>query len=105
MGFVQEYGRCARLSYRDGRNRFALVPKLHMVHHAGFRLVMEAGLSDWVVSPLARSVQLEEDFIGKPSRLSRRVNAGRLVHVRLLERSLICSMYAVEASDHDDRGF
>lgn len=104
VGFVQSYETCAAACYRDRLNRFALVPKLHMVHHCGLRLIHDSRHAPWVISPLSTCVQQEEDYIGKPSRLSRRVTAGRLMHTRVLERSLICSMFALKESDHDDRG-
>ena len=105
IGFVQQYDQCAKLCYRDGLNRYPLMPKLHFVHHSGLRLVVESQTADWVVSPLSTSCAMQEDFIGKPARLSRRVSASMLLHVRLLvERLLICSMYAAERADHDARG-
>ena len=83
IGFVQQYDQCAKLCYRDGLNRSPLMPKLHFVHHSGLRLVVES----------------------QTARLSRRVSASMLLHVRLLvERLLICSMYAAERADHDARG-
>lgn len=105
LGFLQAYASCARVCLREQRNRFALIPKLHMVHHTALRLMIDSGRADWVISPLATSAQQQEDFIGKPARLSRRVAAGRLLHTRLMERSLICSMHAIKAADQDDRGF
>ena len=57
----------------------------------------------WVINPLSTSVQVQEDFIGRPSRVSRRVDA-RTVHQRVLDRSLICVQQALEESDRDARG-
>ncbi|CAL1165836.1 unnamed protein product, partial [Cladocopium goreaui] len=84
--FLQKYAMCARLVYRHGRSRFALVPKLHMLHHGCMRLLRQAELAKqngtrWTVNPLGESVQQQEDFIGKPSRLSRRVSAKQ-IHAR-----------------------
>lgn len=80
------------------------MPKLHFVHHDGIRLIEESSRSPWTVSPLATCVQQQEDFIGKGARLSRRVNATKWLPTRVMERSLICTMYAMQASDSDDRG-
>ncbi|CAL1169025.1 unnamed protein product [Cladocopium goreaui] len=57
----------------------------------------------WALSPLGESVQMEEDFIGRPSRMSRRVNPKR-IHYRVCQRTLISAMIALKQSDKDDRG-
>ena len=104
LGFVQAYGVCAKQCLREGKNRYAIIPKLHMVHHAGIRLILDSMRSQWVISPLATSAQQQEDYIGKPARISRRVHAGSLLHKRVCDRALIASMFALAASDNDDRG-
>ena len=45
----------------------------------------EACTRNWVLSPLVFSVQLQEDFIGKPARVSRRVSP-KLHALRTLQR-------------------
>ncbi|CAJ1404491.1 unnamed protein product [Effrenium voratum] len=102
MVFLQCYAKCASLAFERRRNRFALVPKLHYLHHCAFRLAVEAH-HPWAVNPLGESVQMQEDFIGRPCRVSRRINIRQL-HMRVAQRSLICSMQALEASDQDLRG-
>ena len=106
--FLQKYALCARLVYRLGRSRFALVPKLHMLHHGCMRLLREAEQAKkngtrWTVNPLGESVQQQEDFIGKPSRLSRRVSAKQ-IHARVCKRSLISTMQCLKEADEDKRG-
>ena len=104
MVFLQCYTTCARLSQQEGYHRFGLMPKLHYIHHTAHTLRLE-GMMDtsWVINPLSTSVQVQEDFIGRPSRVSRRVDA-RTVHQRVIDRSLICVQQALEESDQDARG-
>jgi hypothetical protein len=40
--FLQKYSLATALVYRRGLNRFALVPKIHMLHHGAIRLLREA---------------------------------------------------------------
>ena len=85
-----------------GMNRFTLVPKIHMMHHCAIRMKLECAAAQYCCNPLSESVQIQEDFIGRPSRLSRRVGI-RLVHLRVLQRSLIAHQFALRSSDLDDR--
>lgn len=101
--FVQCYGHCASLSFAEAKNRFSLIPKLHFVHHEALKLVDAPEHLQWLVSPLATSVQIQEDMVGRPSRLSRRVAVPQL-HRRVLDRSLISAYNAILASDKDERG-
>ena len=104
MGFLQAYSRLAGHYMRHGKVRYSIMPKLHFVHHCGMWLINGSDKGRWVMSPLATSVQMQEDFIGKPSRLSRRVASSRLIHTRVMDRSLIATMNALKAADGDDRG-
>ena len=106
--YLQKYTLAAHICYSRGLRRFALVPKHHYLHHGCIRLLREAqkALRDsdgWAISPLGESVQMEEDFIGRPSRMSRRVNPKR-IHYRVCQRTLISAMIALKQSDKDDRG-
>lgn len=103
MVFLQGYTACSRLSFEAGLHRFALVPKLHFLHHAAHRLKLEASQAPWATSPLAESNQVQEDYVGKPSRLSRRVDT-RKAHLRIIQRSLISVRASLESSDLDERG-
>ena len=104
IGFTQCYAVCAHVCLRERLNRYPMMPKLHMIYHSGLRVVSEATRGRFVISPLATSVQQQEDYIGKPARLSRRVTATRLLHRRVMDRLLICTMFALKAADKDDRG-
>ena len=104
IGFTQCYAVCAHVCLRERLNRYPMMPKLHMIYHSGLRVVSEATRGRFVISPLATSVQQQEDYIGKPARLSRRVTATRLLHRRVMDRLLICTMFALKAADKDDPG-
>eukprot|EP00435_Cladocopium_sp_Y103_P060123 s185_g21.t2 len=103
MVFLQGFTTCAEITLREGCQRYALMPKLHFLHHSAWRLLQEARRGRYAVNPLSESVQCQEDYIGRPCRLSRRVDV-RLIHSRVMERALICSQEALEASDRDQRG-
>ena len=106
--FLQKYARLANLTYRRGLSRFPLVPKIHMLHHGALRLLREAEMAErngtlWACNPLSESVQMQEDFIGRPSRMSRRVNPKQ-IHARVCQRSLISTLQSLKAADKDQRG-
>lgn len=104
--FLQKYAAAAGLVYNAGLSRFPLVPKLHYLHHGALRLLREAqrgGNAGWAINPLSESVQMQEDYIGRPSRLSRRV-CPKKVHLRVCQRSLIAVRQSLKKSDVDQRG-
>lgn len=106
--FLQQYTLATSIVHSRGLNRFAVIPKLHMLHHGALRLIREAQRAEedgtiWTINPLAESVQLQEDWIGRPSRLSRRVSP-RQIHLRVCQRSLISVMQFLKRADADQRG-
>lgn len=101
--FLQKYVLAAALCIDRSRVRFAVTAKVHMLHHPAHRMWQEGIAGPWARNPLSESVQMQEDFIGRPSRLSRRVSA-RLMALRVMQRSLIASMQALQRSDSDSRG-
>ena len=75
-----ELGPCiAFLAHKQGRALFALVPKAHVLQHIVIELDMQSETASHAMNPLVWSVQPDEDFIGRPSRLSRRVSAVTVV--------------------------
>ena len=60
------------------------MPKSHVVYHMFADLALAQTTS---MNCLAMAVQLDEDFIGKKSRLARRVAPGTVVQ-RVVERTL-----------------
>ena len=68
------YNELALLSWQEGKLRYPLVVKHHMVDHTMRDLIVQSQKASWCYNPLADSVQLDEDFIGHCARLSRRVS-------------------------------
>ena len=95
--FLGCYARCAHLcmtGHAKHQLRFTMIPKVHFLDHIGTRMVKDSAKAMWIINPVAESVQMQEDYIGRPARLSRRVNP-RLVHQRVLDRSLLAMFRAL----------
>ena len=88
--FLKWYGRGVALAYRNHQRLFLLQPNLHRFHHIVYDFKIQSQNCEWIINPLAFSTQPEEDYIGRPSRVSRRVSA-RMVIQRTLQRSLIAA--------------
>ncbi len=86
LRFLQLYGQLARLAHERKIQKFPLQPKFHYVNHTWIDMLNVAKKSRWVLSPLVFACQMQEDFIGKPSRISRRVSPRSVSH-RVLQRS------------------
>ena len=85
--FLRRYEQCARAAHDEDRPLFILQPKCHPLHHMAWDLLQRAKAGMESMSPLAFSCQMSEDFIGRPSRLSRRVTARGTVK-RVIQRYL-----------------
>ena len=101
--FLASYQRLAFLNLTGRKNRFQMIPKLHYFSHVAMDMKEQASNSNWAVNCLAYSVQIQEDFVGRPSRVSRRVNIRRL-HRNVMFRSLVLANRALEQADRDERG-
>lgn len=88
LTFLKEYGALARLCFDKGQKRFPLVPKAHYLHHQFLELLTQSNRADWALSPLIFAVQMQEDFIGKPSRLARRVSS-KTTSLRVIQRTFL----------------
>ncbi len=87
LSFLRHYSDLAMMAWRDGRTLWVIQPKHHAYHHLVLQMLLasEAGK---VINPLCYACQQSEDFIGRPSRLSRRVTAQPKVAERVIERYL-----------------
>lgn len=101
--FLARYSLLAHFSIEESLRRFPVYPKLHMLCHTAHDLAKHAERSPWVFSPMATACQQEEDFIGKPSRVSRMTNI-RQAHRSVLWRSLIKVQSVLRAAAKDARG-
>ena len=100
--FMVNYAEAARAALRARRKMFGITPKLHMLHHTSYELLDQASRAPWAINPASFMNQLQEDFIGRPARISRRVSI-RTIHKSVMQRCLIVYQAALKASDRDDR--
>jgi len=84
MEFLCQFQRLAHESFNQGKALFPYLPKTHIVHHTMLECCDTVCTT---LSPLAFGVQVDEDFIGKKSRLARRVAPTQVI-LRVLQRSL-----------------
>lgn len=87
--FLRRYAQMASLAQRTGRCLFVLQPKIHCLHHFMVELLDASNRNVRGLNPLGKSCQPSEDFIGRPSRLARRVTAQRPVLHRIMDRYLL----------------
>lgn len=85
--FLKLNGRVAYQSFQARRPLFPFMPNLHRLHEIFFLMEDQVAAAGVCINPLIWSCQMAEDFIGKPSRVSRRVSS-RLAVTRTLQRSL-----------------
>ena len=100
--FMVNYVEAAHAALRMKRRLFGLTPKLHMLHHTSYELLDQASRSPWAINPVAYMNQIQEDYIGRPARISRRVSI-RTIHKSVMQRCLIVYQAALKAADQDYR--
>ena len=98
--FLKRYSELARLCYDRKKKRFAFTPKGHYLHHQILTLFDEASQGKWGMNLLVFACQLQEDFVGRPSRLARRVSS-RTTSLRVIQRVFLAIRNCV---DDDDEG-
>ena len=87
MRFLRRYNELARDAYSRKKQLWAIQPKFHALAHLILGLFVTSGCTENI---LMYSVQMDEDFIGRPSRLSRKVSeklCGERVVIRYLEKT------------------
>eukprot|EP00438_Fugacium_kawagutii_P009434 Skav202045 [mRNA] locus=scaffold1138:363163:364701:- [translate_table: standard] len=93
QSFLNAYMKLATLSYNRPLCLWKLKPKLHMLAH-----IVHTALCQFrkgttcVINPVAESTFMCEDFIGKVSRLSRRVSAKQHGK-KILQRYMVAARY------------
>ena len=90
--FLACYAKLADLSYQASLCRYNLVPKLHCFHHVCLDLIYKSRSAQFQMNPISQCTFQDEDFIGRVSRLSRRVSP-RLQCLRTIQRYLIATRY------------
>jgi len=74
--------------------KFPLAPKGHYLHHQFLDLLHQGIKADWCLNILAFANQMQEDFIGKPSRLARRVSS-KTTSLRVIQRTFLAMRTAL----------
>ncbi|CAE7621704.1 unnamed protein product [Symbiodinium sp. CCMP2592] len=97
LHFLQCYAKLVHIFYTKGECKYNLVPKLHNMHHLSLGLLDSASKGQSATNPLSYACFQDEDFIGRVSRLSRRISPKLLVR-RTVERYLIATKYQLEDS-------
>jgi hypothetical protein len=87
LRFLRRYRDLCKISHGEGRTLFVLQPKFHAYHHLMIYL-LEGSSRGAVLNPLCYATQPSEDFVGRPSRLSRRVTSQRPCADRVIDRYL-----------------
>ncbi|CAL1150925.1 unnamed protein product, partial [Cladocopium goreaui] len=88
LQFLRCYAWLARESYERQMKRFPFAPKGHYLHHTFLELLHQSKRCDHCMNALCFSVQMQEDYIGRPSRLARRVSS-RTTSLRVIQRTFL----------------
>ena len=91
MKFLRRFECLARRSHELGKRMFILQPKCHAFHHLCLDLLHGSQRNEDTLNILAFSCQADEDYIGRPSRISRRVTSGDTTSDRVIDRLLQAS--------------
>jgi hypothetical protein len=87
--FCRGYSKLALWAYRQGLQLFNLVPKLHMYAHIAVEMFVCLSLGHpKILNPALTACPMDEDMVGRMSRISRRTHANT-VPQRTLQRYLI----------------
>ncbi|CAE7891710.1 unnamed protein product [Symbiodinium microadriaticum] len=97
LHFLQCYAKLVKIFYQKNECKYNLVPKLHNLHHLSHSLLVSAAKGKEAINPLSYCCYQDEDFIGRVSRLSRRISPKLLVR-RTVERYLIATRYQLSDS-------
>ena len=90
FAFLRLHGRCAQRAHDANRPLFIFMPNLHRLHHLFFCLHDQAQVASKCLNVMIWNCQVEEDYIGRPSRTSRRVATQQVIR-RTLQRALEAS--------------
>ena len=96
MAFLQCYTTQAQRMFTAGKQwLFPLYPKLHIYHHLMLSVRTSGLRVALALNPMLWGCQIDEDVVGRASRLSRRVNV-RQVSFRTLDRYRCAAFSAFE---------
>ena len=88
LRFLRRYSYLAKAAHDQGRTLYVLLPKLHILQHLCLVDLLKASeTSSSILNPVCQSVQMDEDYIGRNSRLARHVHPAKSVE-RCVQRHL-----------------
>ena len=93
LTFLKLHAVAVRVAHSRKKLLFQLMPNYHRIHHMLWDMHTQCLNHKVVMNPLYAATQSDEDFIGRPSRVSRRVSP-RLTVQRTLQRSLLATYAA-----------
>ena len=89
MKFLRRYSEVATMAFQQKRALFPIFPKAHAFHHVTLGLLESAEAGREAPNPILYAVQMDEDFIGRHSRVSRKVTGTDVLPCRVIERYLL----------------
>lgn len=94
LQFLRCYAKAAEVMFNASKQWcFPLYPKLHIFHHIMLDVKFKGESAHLCCNPMLWGCQMDEDVVGRASRLSRRVNI-RKVCLRALDRYLVAAYTA-----------
>lgn len=97
MSFMIAYMELARMAYDLGKAHFIFMPKAHVCNHVWDELA--TATTPYILNPLAHGVQVDEDMVGRSSRIARRVSPLQAIK-RVLERFLLAAFKQYELAGY-----
>ena len=92
--FIRNYCDLAELCYKQCKPYlFPLLPKIHSIDHLVMRVLQQGEAHGFSINPIATACQMDEDAIGRVSRISRRVSSRTVVERTF--RRYLASCYAI----------
>ena len=88
--FLKEFGKATKLAFAASKLLFSQVPNYHRLNHIFLLLRQQGEKGQYALNPLAVSTQEDEDYIERPSPISRRVDPRTTIK-RTLNRSLMAA--------------
>ena len=87
--FLMLYNTLALMAHSQSRSLYILMPKQHVLQHIFLLdMLLASRTQKHIIHPLAWGTQMDEDFIGRSSRVARRTHASTVVS-RVLMRYLL----------------
>ena len=94
LRYLESYSKLAVKMFHASRQWcFPLYPKIHVFHHILLEIKRSGAVCKTAVNPTLWGCQMDEDIVGRTSRLSRRCNI-RLAASRTLDRYLVSAFAA-----------